>query len=75
VYAVEWNANEIAWFVDNTRFYSVTRAQVQARGNWVFDQPFWLLLNIAVGGTWPGSPDGGSVFPQRYYVDYVRVYQ
>ena len=75
VYAVEWNANEIAWFVDGTRFYSVSKATVQTRGNWVFDQPFWLLLNIAVGGTWPGSPDGGSVFPQRLYVDYVRVYQ
>ena len=75
VYAVEWSANEIAWFVDGTRFYSVTRSQVQTRGNWVFDQPFWILLNIAVGGNWPGSPNGSSVFPQRLYVDYVRVYQ
>ena len=75
VYAVEWNANGISWFVDNVKFYSITRAEVQARGNWVFDQPFFLLLNVAVGGNWPGSPDGSSVFPQRLYVDYVRVYQ
>ena len=75
VYAVEWNADGISWFVDNVKFYSVTRAQVQARGNWVFDQPFFLLLNVAVGGNWPGSPDGSSTFPQRMYVDYVRVYQ
>lgn len=75
VYAIEWSANEIAWYVDNTRFYSVSRATVQTRGNWVYDQPFWILLNIAVGGNWPGSPNGSSVFPQRLYVDYVRVYQ
>ncbi len=75
LYAVEWDANGIRWFVDGQQFYSVTRAQVEARGPWVFDQPFFLLLNVAVGGDWPGSPDGGSVFPQRMYVDYVRVYQ
>ncbi|HSX49419.1 MAG TPA: family 16 glycosylhydrolase [Cellvibrio sp.] len=75
VYAVEWDANGIRWFRDNIQFYSVTRAQVQGYGNWVFDSPFFLLLNVAVGGTWPGSPDAGSVFPQRMYVDYVRVYQ
>jgi beta-glucanase (GH16 family) len=75
VYAVEWDTNGIRWFVDGQQFYSVTRAQVQARGAWVFDQPFFLLLNVAVGGTWPGSPDGTSSFPQRMYVDYVRVYR
>jgi beta-glucanase (GH16 family) len=75
VYAVQWDTNGIRWFVDGQQFYSVTRAQVQARGQWVFDQPFFLLLNVAVGGTWPGSPDGSSRFPQRLYVDYVRVYR
>jgi beta-glucanase (GH16 family) len=75
VYAVEWDTNGIRWFRDNIQFYSVTRAQVQNYGAWVFDNPFFLLLNVAVGGTWPGSPDAGSVFPQRMYVDYVRVYQ
>ncbi|WP_202878189.1 glycoside hydrolase family 16 protein [Luteimonas marina] len=75
VYAVEWDADGIRWFVDGQPFYSVTRAQVEARGPWVFDQPFFLLLNVAVGGNWPGSPNAGSVFPQRMYVDYVRVYQ
>lgn len=75
VYAVEWDANGIRWFRDNIQFYSVTRTQIQGYGNWVFDSPFFLLLNVAVGGNWPGSPDAGSVFPQRMYVDYVRVYQ
>ncbi len=75
VYAVEWDAQGVRWFVDGRQFHAVTRAQVEARGPWVFDQPFFLLLNIAVGGSWPGSPDAGSQFPQRMYVDWVRVYQ
>jgi beta-glucanase (GH16 family) len=75
VFAVEWDANGIRWFVDGQQFHSATRAQVEARGTWVYDQPFFLLLNVAVGGNWPGSPNGGSVFPQRMYVDYVRVYR
>ena len=75
VYAMEWNSNSVSWFVDGVRFYTVSRAQVQGYGNWVFDKPMFLLLNVAVGGNWPGSPNGGSVFPQRMYVDYVRVYQ
>lgn len=75
VYAVEWNADSINWFVDGKKYYGVTKSQVQTRGNWVFDQPFFLLLNLAVGGNWPGNPDGSSTFPQRMYIDYIRVYQ
>jgi beta-glucanase (GH16 family) len=74
LYAIEWDSQGIRWFVDDQQFYQVTRAQVEAYGEWVYDQPFWLLLNVAVGGNWPGSPDGSSSFPQRLYVDYVRVY-
>lgn len=75
VYAVEWDENGIDWYVDNVNFYSVSRAEVEQYGNWVYDHPFFFLLNIAVGGTWPGEPDASSSFPQRMYVDYVRVYQ
>lgn len=74
-YAVEWDRQSIRWLVDDQVFYQVTRAQVEVYGQWVYDQPFWLLLNVAVGGEWPGSPDASSSFPQRLYVDYVRVYQ
>jgi beta-glucanase (GH16 family) len=42
---------------------------------WVFDHPFFLLLNVAVGGNWPGNPDDTTTFPQTLLVDYVRVYQ
>ena len=75
VYAVEWDENGIDWYVDDINFYSVTRSEVEQYGNWVYDHPFFFLLNIAIGGSWPGEPDGTSQFPQRMYVDYVRVYQ
>jgi beta-glucanase (GH16 family) len=48
---------------------------VETHGQWVFDHPNFILLNVAVGGAWPGSPDGTTVFPQQMKVDYVRVYQ
>ena len=75
IYAIEWAPESIKWFVDSNNFLTVTRDQVQTKGTWVFDHPFFILLNVAVGGAWPGYPDGTSVFPQRMYVDYVRVYR
>jgi len=74
-YAVEWDANGIRWFVDDINFLSLTRAQIEQHGQWVYDQPFWFLLNVAVGGNWPGDPDHANFTTQRMYVDYVRVYQ
>ena len=75
VYAIEWNSTSVRWFMDGTLFYTVNRSQVQSFGNWVFDHPMFLILNVAVGGNWPGNPTASSVFPQRMYVDYIRVYQ
>ncbi len=75
IYAVEWDANGIRWYADGVNFYSVSRAQVQQYGQWVYDQPFWFLLNVAVGGNWPGDPDHANFTTQRMYVDYIRVYQ
>ena len=76
VYAIEWNSTSVRWFVDGVQFYSVT--QVTGAELWTTGCstiPFFLILNVAVGGNWPGNPDGSSVFPQRMYVDYIRVYQ
>ena len=73
VVTVEWQSNEIRWYVDGQRYHRATPSSVN--GNWVFDQKFFLLLNLAVGGYWPGNPDDSTVFPQRYEIDYVRVYQ
>jgi beta-glucanase (GH16 family) len=74
VYAVEWDESGIRWFVDDTNFYSVTKAEVEQYGEYVYDAPFWFLLNLAVGGNWPGDPSSNFT-TQRMYVDYVRVYQ
>ena len=74
VYAVEWTRNEIRWFVDGKHFKTVTPKNLPRDAQWVFDHPFFIILNFAVGGQWPGSPDNTTVFPQTMLVDYVRVY-
>lgn len=73
LYAVEWNTNHIEWSVDDVPYFSVSPADLP--GAWVFDHPFYIILNVAVGGSWPGSPDATTQFPQQMLVDYVRVYQ
>jgi beta-glucanase (GH16 family) len=73
IYAVEWEADEIRWYVDDQLYHTVRRDQVP--GEWVFDHPFFIILNLAVGGNWPGYPDETTIFPQQLQVDYVRVYQ
>lgn len=76
VFALEWTRDYIAWFVDNQLFHVVTRREFQSKGcSWVFDKPFHLLLNIAVGGYWPGKPDDSTPFPARMRIDYIRVYR
>ncbi len=74
-FAVEWTTNQIKWFVDGHQYFMVTPASLPAGTTWVFTAPQFLLLNVAVGGNWPGSPDDTTVFPQRMTVDYVRVYE
>jgi len=74
LYAVEWTTNQIRWYVDSQHYFSVTPASLPPGTAWVFDQPYYLLLNLAVGGKWPGNPDATTVFPQSMIVDYVRVY-
>ena len=73
VFTVEWDAAEIRWYVDGQQYFSA--APEKLPGRWVFDHPFYLILNLAIGGTFSGMPDYTSVFPQTLLVDYVRVYQ
>ncbi len=74
VYAVEWTTNMIKWFVDGHQYFTATPASLPGGSSWVFTQPEFIILNVAVGGNWPGYPDATTVFPQRMTVDYVRVY-
>lgn len=74
VFAVEWDEEKIVWFYEGTAYHTVTRADVGDRP-WVFDQPFFLILNLAIGGTLGGFVSPQTPFPAQYLVDYVRVYQ
>ena len=75
VFAVSWRPHEIRWFVDGRQYHRLTPADLPAGAKWVFDHPFFLLVNLAVGGAWPGDPDASTTFPQQLVVDYVRVYR
>lgn len=76
VFGIEWTENYINWYVDDVLYNQITREKVaEENGEWVFDNEFFMILNIAVGGNLPGNPDGNTMFPQRMIVDYVRVYQ
>ena len=74
IYAVEWDATTVRFFVDSNNYATVAKSQWPAGGTWVFDHPFFIILNVAVGGSWPGSPDASTQFPRQMLVDYVRVY-
>lgn len=75
VYSTEWSENRISFYVDGIHFKTITPADLPPGATWVYDRPFFMILNFAVGGAWPGSPDGTSVFPQVMMIDYVRVYK
>lgn len=75
VYAVEWEPEAIRFYVDDHLYATRTPAELPKGTKWVYDHPFFILLNVAVGGPWPGSPDATSTFPQTMLVDYVRVYR
>src|SRR5882672_7548982 len=74
-FAVEWEPNVMRFYVDGLLYKTRTPADLPAGTSWVFDHPFFIILNVAVGGGWPGNPDATTVFPQQMLVDYVRVYQ
>jgi beta-glucanase (GH16 family) len=73
VFGIEWDENQINFYVDDFLYHSVTPDDVP--GEWVFNQSFYLILNIAVGGNLPGSPNAETPFPQSMLVDYIRIYE
>ncbi len=74
LYAVEWTSRELRFYVDDVHYATRSAEDLPSGAPWVFDHPFHLLLNLAVGGNWPGDPDSTTVFPATMKVDYVRVY-
>ncbi len=73
IYAVEWYEDRIDYFVDGYLYNRINKTDVS--GKWVFDQPFFIILNVAVGGNFVGFPNVNTAFPQTMQVDYVRVYK
>jgi beta-glucanase (GH16 family) len=74
VYAADWTSDSIKFSIDDHAYATVTHDSLSPGAKWVYDHPFFLLLNLAVGGSWPRNPDASTVFPQDLIVDYVRVY-
>jgi beta-glucanase (GH16 family) len=74
VYALEWTEEELVWYLDNTEFMRIKLNDVKAEYN-PFSTPFYIILNLAVGGDFLDNPDESTPFPQSLVVDYVRVYQ
>ena len=72
IFGIEWGPEFINYYVDDVLFNQITPDDVT--GEWVFDHPFFIILNLAVGGNFVGSPNQNTVFPQTMIVDYVRVY-
>ncbi len=73
VYAIEWNADKIDFFVNDYLYKRITPAD--APGEWVYNQPFFLIMNVAVGGNFGGPPNSNTPFPGSMTIDYVRVYK
>jgi beta-glucanase (GH16 family) len=74
VFAIEWETNAIRWYVDGSLYSTKTPADING-SNWVFNHPFFIILNLAVGGDWPGNPDSTTIFPQKMLIDYIHVCQ
>ncbi|NAS11476.1 family 16 glycosylhydrolase [Flavobacteriaceae bacterium R33] len=73
IFGIEWGPNYINFYVDDVLYNQITPEDVT--GEWVFDKPFYILMNLAVGGTFVGPPNAETEFPQTMLVDYVRVYK
>jgi beta-glucanase (GH16 family) len=74
VFSLVWTPTQITMYVDDMPYMSESSSSISS-GTWPFNQPQFLIVNVAVGGDWPGPPTAQTVFPQSMYVDYVRVFQ
>jgi len=73
IFGIEWGKDYINYYIDNVLYNQITPEDVP--GEWVFNQPFYIILNMAVGGNLPGSPNSETSFPQTMLVDYIRIYK
>jgi len=74
VFSIEWKQDEINWYADNVLYGSVSKADLGAN-NYPFNEQFYFIINLAIGGNFPGSPDANTIFPRWFMIDYIRVFQ
>lgn len=74
VFSIVWTADNISWYIDDQKYLDTSVADTGAE-NYPFNSDQFFIFNVAVGGNWPGPPDNTTPFPQRMFVDYVRVFQ
>jgi beta-glucanase (GH16 family) len=74
VFSIVWSEDNIRWMVDDQTFLTNSASDVGS-ANYPFNAEHFFIFNVAVGGNWPGPPDNTTVFPQRMFVDYVRIFQ
>jgi beta-glucanase (GH16 family) len=74
VFSIEWKLDQLKWYVDGNLYSTVNKADIGSN-TWPFNEDFFLIFNLAVGGNWPGNPDASTYFPQWMIVDYIRVFQ
>jgi len=74
IYAVDWDADKISFFIDDREVY-MYQPQIKNENNWPFTQPFYIILNLAIGGNFGGPEVDDTIFPQQFTIDYIKVYQ
>ena len=74
VFSIKWEPDSITFYVDDNQYFKFTAPETGAY-DYPFNAPQFFIFNVAVGGNWPGPPDNNTVFPERMFVDYVRVFQ
>jgi beta-glucanase (GH16 family) len=71
---LQWDTDHLHFFVDGNNYAILDKANLHKQQDWVYSHPFNIILNLAVGGDWPGSPSSTTVFPQKMYISYIRLY-
>jgi beta-glucanase (GH16 family) len=74
VFSIDWQENQITWLLDDVEFFTINSSQMNGQA-YPFNEDFFFILNVAVGGNWPGYPDESTLFPVYMAIDYVRVFQ
>ncbi|MDA7501869.1 family 16 glycosylhydrolase [Chitinophagales bacterium] len=75
VFSLEWSENQVNWYLDDQLYFSANPGTLGNENPYPFNEPFFFIFNVAVGGQWPGSPNASTSFPQNMIVDYIRVFQ